>query len=399
MYNKRTQMAKAKVSIVRASEYDYAELSTAVKHSIELIGGLRGLINPGSRVFVKINHLSPASPAERGIVTHPIFVEAVLKLLKSSGAGIIVGDDIDYDSRDGFLVSGLREACHRAGVTLINLKEAGFVEIDCHGKLLEKVYVSKVALDADVIVNLPKFKTHSLTIFTGGVKNMYGVIPHGLRIRFHGEYPGAESFSQVLTDIFAVVKPQLTVMDGVNAMESEGPASGSLVKLEAILASYDAVALDAVAATIIGLAPMDIYTTRYASERGLGIGSFPHIEVLGERLEDIVVTGFRLPAGATSALTRRAPRALSRRLLEQTSMRPRVVKSHCTACRECERVCPVSAISVSGKTAKIDYRVCLHCLCCHEVCHFDAIRLWRPVSGHLLDCLVKTWQRLMGAVR
>lgn len=392
-------MAEAKVSIVRAGEYDYAELSTAVERSLELIGGLEGLIKPGSRVFVKVNHLSPASPAERGIVTHPVFVEAVLKLLKGSGADITVGDDIDYDRRDGFLVSGLREACHRAGVTLINLREAGFVEIDCHGRLLEKVYVSRVALDTDVIVNLPKFKTHSLTVFTGGVKNMYGVIPHGLRIRFHGEYPGAESFSQVLTDIFAIVKPQLTVMDGVSAMEGEGPASGSLVKLGAILASYDAVALDAVAAAIIGLAPLDIYTTRYASERGLGIGGFPHIEVLGERLEDTKVTGFRLPAGATSALTRRAPRALSRRLLEQTLMRPRIVKGRCTACRECEKVCPVSAISISGRTAKIDHRVCLRCLCCHEVCLFGAITLWRPVFGRWLNLLVEAWQRLMSAAR
>jgi len=392
-------VTKTRVSIVRASDYDYAELCTAVKHSLELIGGLKELVKPGKRVFVKINHLSPASPAERGIVTHPVFVEAVLKLLKSAGASIIVGDDIDYGSGDGFLVSGLREACQRAGVTLINLKEVGFVEVACHGKILEKVYVSKIALDADVIVNLPKFKTHSLTVFTGGVKNMYGVIPHGLRVRFHGEYPGTENFSQVLTDIFATVKPQLTVMDGVTAMEGEGPASGSLVKLGAILASYDAVALDAVAATMIGLEPMDIYTTRYASERGLGIGDFRNIELLGERLADMVVTGFRLPAGATSALSRRVPRTLSRRLLGQLPMRPRIIKSRCTACRECEKVCPASAISISGKTAKIDYGMCLHCLCCHEVCRFDAILLWRPVFGHLLDWLAGTWQRLMSAVR
>ena len=391
-------MGKARVSIVRARGYDYAEVCAAIQRSIKLTEGLEKLIKPGVRVFVKINHLSPASPAERGIVTHPVFVEAVLDLLKGAGASVIAGDDIDSGSGDGFQVSGLRQACSRAGVALVNLKEAGFVEINCSGKLLQSVYVSKVALDADVIVNLPKFKTHSLALFTGGVKNMYGVIPHGQRIRFHGEYPGPEDFSQVLTDIFSVMKPQLTVMDGVVAMEGEGPASGSLVKLGVILASTDAVALDVVAARIIGLAPLDIYTTRYAAERGLGIGDLRNIEIVGERLEDVMVTNFRLPAGATNILTRKVPRALSRLFLDKGTMRPRIIKSQCTACRECEKVCPASAISIRGETAEIDYHRCIHCLCCHEVCRFGAIITWRPFVSHLLDWLAGAWKKLMIAM-
>jgi len=390
-------VGKARVSIVRARGYDYTEVSTAIQRSIKLTGGIEKLIKPGMRVFVKINHLSPASPAERGIVTHPVFVEAVLNLLKGTGASITAGDDIDSGSGDGFQVSGLRHACSRAGIALINLKEAGFIEVSCRGKLLRKVYVSKAALDADVIVNLPKFKTHSLALFTGGVKNMYGMIPHGQRIRFHGEYPGPDNFSQVLTDIFSVMRPQFTVMDGVIAMEGEGPASGSLVKLGVILASADAVALDAVAARIIGLAPLDIYTTRYAAERGLGIGDPGSIEITGERLEDVMVTNFRLPAGATNILTRKAPRALSRRFLEKGTVRPRIIKSHCTACRECEKVCPASAISIIGETAEIDYQRCIRCLCCHEVCRFGAIITWRPFVGHLLDKLAGVWKRLMTA--
>ena len=391
-------MGRVKVAAVRARDYDYAKVYVAVHRAVELTGGLEKLIKPGTQVFVKINHLSPASPAEKGIVTHPVFVEAVLALLKGAGASVIVGDDIDSGSGDGFQVSGLRQACNRAGVSLVNLKEAGFVEVKCGGKLLKSVYVSKVALDADVIVNLPKFKTHCLTVFTGGVKNMYGVIPHGQRLRLHGEYPGPEDFSQMLADIFTAVKPHLTVMDGIVAMEGEGPASGRLVKLGVILASTDAVALDSVAARIIGLSPQDVYTTRYAVEAGLGIAGMDSIEVVGEKLAELTYPGFKLPAATTNAFTRKAPRALSRHFLKQSMLRPRIIRSRCTACLECEKVCPAVAISIRDGIAEVDYRKCIGCLCCNEVCRFDAITPWRPVVGRLMGWLANVWKKLMRAV-
>ena len=202
-----THMNKAKVSIVRTHDYDYAKIYAAVGKGIELIGGLTKIVPPGSKVFVKINHLSPPSPAEKGIVTHPVFVEAVLDLLKEVGADITVGDDIQ-STGDGFQISGFRQMCQRAGVRLANLREAGFVETACSGHLLEKVYLSKISLDADVIINLPKLKTHSLCIFTGGVKNMYGTIPSGHRTKFHAEYIMNEDFSQMLTEIFSAARPQ-----------------------------------------------------------------------------------------------------------------------------------------------------------------------------------------------
>jgi uncharacterized protein (DUF362 family) len=168
LQNKTTK--KTKVSLVRAHDYEFSQIHAALGKAIDLIGGLQKVVKPGARVFVKINHLSPPSPAERGIVTHPVFVEAVLELLKVAGADITVGDDIDSATRDGFDISGIRQMCQRAGVRLINLREAGFVEIKCNGLLLDKLYVSRIVLEVDVIVNLPKMKTHSLTVFTGGIK-------------------------------------------------------------------------------------------------------------------------------------------------------------------------------------------------------------------------------------
>lgn len=385
------------MSIVRAGDYDCAGLDAAVGKSVELVGGLEQVVKPGSRVLVKINHLSPASPAERGIVTHPVFVEAVLKLLARTGARVTVGDDIDSESGDGFQVSGFRQMCERAEVALVNLKEAGFVETGCRGHFLKNVYFSRTVLDADIIVNLPKLKTHSLTVLTGGVKNMYGGIPVGLRTRFHGEYMRREDFGQVLTDIFSAVRPQLTIMDGIVAMEGEGPAAGKLRRLGLVLASRDAVALDAVATRIIGLDPMDILTTRYCDERGLGVGQLQNIEVVGERMEDVAVPDFRLPLSGTAALMGRAPRSLTRSLSGQLSPRPRIVEQRCTGCFECGKICPTGAISASGKTVEIDHGLCIRCMCCHEVCRFDAIAPGWSVVGKALHFVLGMWRKVMGS--
>jgi uncharacterized protein (DUF362 family) len=219
------------VSAVRAQSYNLAELVPAVRKSLDLIGGLNAVVKPGSKVFVKFNHLSPSSPPERGIVTHPVFVEAVLILLKENGAEITVGDDIEEDGGDGFVISGYREMCNRQGVKLINLRETGFTEKPCNGKILKNLYVSKTVLEADVIINLPKFKTHSLTTFTGGIKNMFGIVPAGLRRRFHSDYLRLVDFSQMLVDIYALANPQITIMDGIMAMEGEGPGSGKMRNL------------------------------------------------------------------------------------------------------------------------------------------------------------------------
>ena len=381
------KMNKAKVSIVRAYDYDYAEIHAAMEKGIELLGGLARIVPSGSKVFVKINHISPSSPAERGLVTHPVFVEAILDLLKGVSADITVGDDIESAPADGFKVSGFHQMCQRAGVRLINLREAGFVETACNGHFLEKVHLSKIALDADVIVNLPKLKTHSLCVLTCGVKNMYGAIPLGLRRKLHADYIRSDDFSQAVTDVFSAVRPQLTIVDGIIAMEGEGPSAGSLRKLGVILASQDTVAVDAVATKIIGLNPLDIYTTRYSDERGLGIGNLENIEVVGERIDSVTVPDFKPPSSFVDTLSRRVPRFLPRFILRQLSIKPSVIEHQCTGCSECEKICPVGAISVSGKTARINYGICIQCMCCHEVCRFNAIELKRSAAGSTLHFL------------
>ena len=374
----------ATVSIVKAADYKYAQVHNAVKKSVELIGGLNVIIKPGSKVFVKINHLSPPTTAERGIVTHPIFVEAVLRLLKGFEADITVGDDISSTIVDSFSISGFRQMCERVGVRLINLREGGFVEVKCHGYSLDTVYLSRVVLNADIVVNLPKLKTHSLTIFTGGVKNMYGVIPGSFRSRFHGEYSKSNEFSQVLVDVYSAIKPQLNIMDAIVAMEGEGPASGKLKKLGIVLASRDAVALDAVATSIVGFNPKHILTTQFCNNRDLGVGELDRIEVVGEKIADVSISNFKAPLAITNQLISSIPGFLPRFLMNQLAIRPHITEKYCTGCFECENICPTGAITVINKKAIIKKEACIDCMCCHEVCRFNAIALERSIIGTIV---------------
>ncbi len=381
---KRKPQARSRVVISRCASYDRGDLSLALRRILDSLGGLSSVIKQGSRVFVKINHLSPSSPPDRAILTHPSFTREVLRLLSDSGAELTVGDDIYSRQPDGFSLSGYRAVCAELGVRLVNLKETGFVEVAVPGKVLKKTYIARPVIEADVIINLPKLKTHSFAIFTGAIKNMYGVIPHGLRLAYHRRFVRNDVFSQMLVDLFSCVPPHLSVMDAVVGMEGEGPSAGMPKKVGLILGSRDAVALDAAAARVVGYAPSAIYTTVFADERGLGTADFSQIEMAGERLEDVAVSNFRHSAVAVSFFNRRLPSVLYAYIQDQLTLIPEVRGEACEACLECVRICPLRAISLVDGVARIDESNCIHCLCCHEVCQYRAIKLNQLPLGRLL---------------
>ncbi len=373
---------KARVSIVKCPSYGEPRLRDAVGRSLELVGGLGAIIGTGSKVFVKINHLSPGSPPERAIVTHPLFTRQVLAFLKDLGADITVGDDIQSGAVNGFEVSGYGAMCREMGVRLINLKSVGFREVPCAGgEALKSVHISAAVLDADHVVDLPKLKTHSFTAFTGAVKNMYGVIPYGSRLDLHSRFSASEAFSRMLVDVFACVPPRLTLMDGITAMEGAGPAGGAPRSVGLVLAGRDAVAVDAVAQDLVGFRPEDVETTVSAGRRGLGTAALGAIEIAGETIEEARVKRFRKAALPVGLLKRRLPSFLYAYISGELILSPEVVPASCTGCEECFRVCPRRAVVMEGGRARILGEPCIRCLCCHEVCRVGAIRLrQRPVG-------------------
>ena len=383
---KESLKQKSKVALTSLKDYEGHNVSEAVHKCLNLLGDLKAIIKPGSSVFIKINCLIPSSPPGKAINTHPALTKEILRFLKDFDLDITVGDDIRSRAGKELLISGYPQVCEELGVNLVNLKETGFKEVACHGAVLEKTYISSLVLESDIIINLPKLKTHSFTVYTGAIKNMFGIIPQGLRIQYHRDYQKNEVFSQMLVDIFSCAPPALTIMDAVVAMEGEGPSSGSLREVGAIIASRDSVAVDAVASKIIGFNPLDLYSTQNAHERGFGRGHLDEIEIVGETISDFEVKDFKHSAIAVGFLRRRLPAFLYAYFQNQLVFTTKVRGNKCTRCWECANICPAGAVQKKEdqKRAWIDTSLCIHCLCCHEVCSFQAIKLRQRPIGRLI---------------
>lgn len=224
---------------------------------------------------------------------------------------------------------------------------------------------------------------------------MYGIIPHGLRSSYHRQFFKNELFSEMLVDIFSCAPPHLNIMDAVVAMEGEGPSAGRPKQVNLILASRDAVALDTVASKIIGLNPLQILTTKYADERGLGVGQFENIEIIGERIEDVRIKDFKQSAIATGLIQKKIPAFLHAFIQDQLILMPKIIKKRCTACWECVDICPAGAAQKQDNAARIDDSLCIHCMCCHEVCRFHSIKLKQKFFGRAVRGVTETYKKVL----
>lgn len=367
---------KAKVAVVRCPDYDQSNLQDALRKALDLIGEAREF-SKDSKVLIKPNLLS-SRPPESGADTHPEFVRAVIKVIKERGASPYVGDSPGGKIRNTDIVyenSGIKKVAREENVELVKFDKA--VGVDGYP-------IAKPVKEADYFINLPKAKTHNLTILTGAIKNVYGVIPGMAKIEFHMKAPDPLNFSKILVQIFKRARPDLSIMDAVIAMEGSGPAAGHLRNLGLILASRDAVALDAVFSKIVGIDPKDIDMVRLACEEGLGVCDLDEIDIVGEKIKDVCVYDFKLPA--TRSL-HRVPWPLLKFLSKRIWFRPAFDIRKCKECMICQEICPVRAITVKDK--KVDFDKCIACLCCMEMCPHDALVLKRSL---LAKVFTKGWR-------
>ncbi len=359
-----------KVAVVSCKSYETEILSEKIRQTIELLGGLEKFIKPGMKVLLKPNLISAKAP-ERAITTHPEIVAAVAREVRKIGAEPFVGDSPGGAKRNLERVwtnTGMKAVCQREGLELTNFEASGIVERRCNGR---NYYLAKAALDADFIISLPKLKTHVLTMMTGAVKNVYGFIPGFRKGNYHKEFPKPHEFSEIVVDILSLKMPGLTIMDGILAMEGDGPSSGNPKRTNLLLASKDPVALDAVAAKIIGLNPYQVPTTRIASEAGLGIGWLEAIDVVGERLDDVKPNSFQLTSNRKFEMI---PEVMWKLLSPLVWIRPAVLAKSCSKCQTCVDSCPTGAVRLTAEKNPIfDYDLCISCWCCHELCPEKAV--------------------------
>jgi uncharacterized protein (DUF362 family)/Pyruvate/2-oxoacid:ferredoxin oxidoreductase delta subunit len=379
------------VAIVRCESYERETVARALTECLELLGGLSRWVRPRARVLVKINHLGDHTP-EEAIVVHPLVTELLAGMCKAGGAHVVVGDGLGRSGLEGFGKSGTLKATEAAGVTLVNFKGSPHPSVPVPGRFLSQVPVAQAVLDAEVVISLAKMKTHVLTLLTGAIKNTYGYPPVGLCQSLHRRYATPADFAQVVVDVFQARPPDLTVVDAVVALEGYGPSRGGRPKpVKLLLASEDAVALDAVLGELMGYGGSEVPTTVAASRRGLGEGDRARIEIRGVGLAEARPKKFALPERVIRAgrLLSALPRPLYqafRRLSRETIAVPEVLTAHCIACGLCVRHCPTGAAQMvrGEKAAHIDRNLCISCFCCQEFCESDAIGLTHRPMGALI---------------
>ncbi len=366
----------AKVALVRCEDYDSAKVESSVRRAVELLGGLGGLIKPGSRVLLKPNLLSARLP-EEGVDTHPEVVKAAARLAKEAGGLIWVGDSpggYGKNMDEIFEKSGMRKAASEEGVELVKFNSS---------RSVNGLPVSRYLLDADAVISIPKFKTHGITTITAGVKNMFGAITGMFKAGCHSRAPKEGDFVKILAEVYSVAKPGLTILDAVVSMEGDGPASGTLRNTGFILASLDAVALDAVAAKMIGLDPLAVASTRSCYERGLGEADLAKIEIVGDDIGSFSLSDFKLPQTKAKVL-KIIPKAVANSVASLVKFRPVIDEEACKRCNLCKLSCPVDCITIERDRCEIDYKKCINCLCCHEVCPYRAVYIKRSMLAKVV---------------
>ncbi|MEW6261686.1 MAG: DUF362 domain-containing protein [Thermodesulfobacteriota bacterium] len=324
----------------------------------------------GRKIMVKPNVLR-ASRAEEAIVTHPAVVRAVVEVLEELGPrSLVVGDNpglLSYGANEAsFRQTGLFEA---AKGYYQNIGQDS-VEVATDSEFADRFGVSRAIMEADVVISLPKFKTHGLTVMTGAIKNSYGLLPGAQKARLHRASGRAEKFHEAIVDVFRLRVPDLFIMDAIVGMEGNGPTSSELRNIGLMLASDNAVALDATVARLMGLEPDRLRFLRRARELGLGDYDPAAIEIVG-RLEPI--PDFKLPPlGGEAIATSEVIRDI---MISRIKLRPKADPDLCTGCRTCVEQCPVSALTMDDRTPVVAADQCIVCFCCQEICPEKAITL------------------------
>ena len=365
------------VSVRRTEDYSPAALSRAVGEHFAALEVEKDL-RPGLRVLLKPNLLAARKP-EQGVTTHPALVQAVADWFRERGV-----EEIRLaDSPGGLYTEGALRAVYAAcgmdalrGAAL-NLDTASFRREAPAGRVCRSFELIAPFAWADYVVDLPKLKTHGMTTVSAGVKNLFGLVPGLQKPALHCRFPREREFAGMLLDLAELAAPRVTLADGVEAMEGNGPSGGSLRRLGYTFAARDVFSLDLfLCREVMGIAPERAPTVRLSLERGLVPGE---PEAVGDPLGEI--PPFALPESRSADFADRLPRLLrpAGRAVMNAVLRPlpRVLPEKCVGCGRCAESCPQRIIRLEGGKARIDGKGCISCFCCQEMCPVRAIGVRR----------------------
>jgi uncharacterized protein (DUF362 family)/ferredoxin len=384
-------MDKSKVALVRCDNYDEAAVLDAVKRGLDLIGGISRFAKSGEKIVLKPNVLVGSDPA-RCVTTHPSVFKAAGRLFKGIGADVRCGDSPGFflKCEPNMQKAGLKQAAEEIGVTLTDFDE-GRAVVHKNPLRNSRFVIANGVLEADGLISLPKLKTHGLTRFTGAIKNQFGCLPGIQKGQYHVKMPDPYDFAAMLVDINSLIRPRLYIMDGIMAMEGNGPNAGKPRRLNVLLFSADPIAIDSVACKIINLDPEFVPTSKPGEQAGLGTYHYDRIDLLGDDINGFIVKDFDVvrkppvPASGNKIRTY---------LRNQTCPGPAIDTGKCTLCGMCFKVCPMDPKAIkwdkeTGEFPVHKYNRCIRCYCCQEMCPEGAISVKNTFLGTALFGRVK----------
>jgi len=378
---------RSKVVVLRCVDYENDSVEAAVKEGVRLLGGVGAFVGKGEKILLKPNLLAAVAP-EKGVTSHPAVFRAIGKAFQDRGAKLYYGDspakgNIEETAR----VTGIKRVADELGIPMADFRNSRKISFP-KAIIAKKLLLTNGALDADGIISICKMKTHALTRITGAIKNQFGCVPGRRKQEYHFMMPDIANFSSLIVDITRFLKPRLYIMDGIIAMEGNGPHGGELKKMNVLLFSADPVALDATFCRLIALNPEFVPKITIAQKSNLGTYKMDEIELSGDNIEKLVQKDFDVKRKPYRQLTlaRACPFLFNNFILP----RPVIDPSKCSGCDSCISQCPVSprAIYRDNKNPdsppRYNYDKCIRCYCCQEICPEKAISVKIPFMGKFI---------------
>lgn len=382
-----------RVSLIKCDNYERYLLKKLISDSLRNIN-FDFKAFEGARVALKPNLMMPA-PVEKAVVTHPEFFRAIAEIIVDNGGKPVLTECPGYLPLERMIKKvGYADVCREVGIEVPDMNPISIMRFD-GANTFKTLEVSSAFNDVDIIINLPKLKTHGFLYITGAVKNLLGVIPGLKKSRMHLRCPEKREFADLLLDLYGALsqsydKPKkiLHLVDAIVGQEGEGPGpAGKPRKIGAIIAGFDPVAVDCVAADVLGFEHKKIPTIIAGFKRNYFISSPVEIEVIGEKIETLRIHDFKPTKATLPSHVLRGPLVgpTAKNLLME---KPVPSPDKCTLCYNCKTICPAGAIEKAngGKNVpEYDYNKCIRCFCCMEICPEAAISLKKGRLQWLLN--------------
>ena len=333
-------------------------------------------MRPNLKVVIKPNLVMAKSPTYP-VTTHPLIIKCVARWLNEHGIY-----DITLAESSGGLYNAeyMKGVYHTCGMKLLEPEvklnmDFSAKTINCpDGFSNHSFHIITPIAEADYIINICKLKTHAMTGYSGGIKNLFGTIPGLEKPPVHYLWPDIKDFSRMLLELAQTVNPQLTIIDAIDAMEGNGPTGGTSHPLHLLLAARDFYSQDYFAAGLMKLDPMSIEMIKQAVEKGLIKPD--DIQVVGDPIPENL-TPFQLPDTKKLDFSSAVPKFLQKPFAKIAAKLfksyPQVDKNICVGCGKCAESCPAHIIKIENKKAHFKKKGCISCFCCQEMCPVKAI--------------------------